>query len=228
MMKPISFVLWFLACLNLSTKAGDNVISIIAGGTAQKPSTAAAFTFTRTSASGTYPALKVFYTIDPSTTAVKNLDYTSSLRNPGSVDFAAVEQSVEVTVTPKDNPNQTGPRYITLDLADKPDYQIGTGSATVDILDDKPAKRAVTINAVIVGGSADPWTTVDASMVDSMTVTGGVQAIGSSTLARTGPNKSPLLTINPDLGFLSGSRIAPITPNVFDVRITSSNEGLSP
>ncbi len=228
-MKPISLVLCFLACLNLSTKAGDNVISI-AGGTAQKPGTAAAFTFTRTSRSGTYPALKVFYTIDPSTTAVKNLDYTSSLRNSGSVDFPAVGQSVEVTVTPKDNPNQTGPRYITVDLVDKPDYQIAEngGSATIDILDDKPAKRAVTINAVIVGGSADPWTSVDASMVDSMTVTGGVQAIGSSTLPRTGPNKNPLLTINPDLGFLSGARIAPITPNVFDVRITSSNEGLSP
>jgi hypothetical protein len=226
-MKPIIFVLWFLASLNLSTKAGDNFISI-EGGTAQKPSTAAAFTFTRTSASGTYPALKVFYTIDPSTTALKNLDYTSSLGNQGSVDFPAGERSVEVTVTPKDNPNQTGPRYITVNLADKPDYKIGTGTATVDILDDKPAKRAVTINAVIVGGSADPWTSVDASMVDSMTVIGGVQAIGSSTLARTGPNKNPLLTINPDLGFLSGARIAHITPNVFDVRITSSNEGLSP
>jgi hypothetical protein len=227
MMKPISFFLWFLACLNLSTKAGDNVISIT-GGTAKKPSTAAAFTFTRTSVSGDYQELIVSYTIDPSTTAVLNLDYTSSLTNSGSVDFQLGEQSVEVTVTPKDNPNQTGPRYITVDLADKPVYQIGTGTATVDILDDKPAKRAVTINAVIVGGSADPWTTVDASMVDSMTVTGGVQAIGSFTLARTGPNPDPLLTINPDLGFLSGTRIAPITPNVFDVRITSSNEGLSP
>jgi hypothetical protein len=92
----------------------------------------------------------------------------------------------------------------------------------------KPPKRSVTINAVVVGGTADPWTTVDASMVDSMTVIGGVAAIGSSTLAPTGPNIGPLLTIVPDPGYLSGIRTPPIIPNVFDVRIISSDESLSP
>src|SRR5262249_15879623 len=91
---------------------------------------------------------------------------------------------------------------------------------------DQPPKHSVAIYAVIVGATANPWTSVDASMVDSMTVIGGVAAIGSLTLLPTGSNNGPLLTIEPDLGYLSGARIPPITPNVFDVRIISSDESL--
>ncbi|MGA8656122.1 MAG: hypothetical protein WB586_08215 [Chthoniobacterales bacterium] len=226
---PLFLFLCFLACLKLSAQTSDNIVSI-EGGSAQRPSTPAAFTFSRTSASGTYQALNVSYAIGASTSAVQNLDYTSAppLISPGSVSFQAGQQNLTVWVNPQWNPYQRGARLITLDLTSTPDYQIANPSATVEILDDKPAKKSVAIYGVIVGGAADPWTSVDASMVDSMTVNGGVAAIGSSTLTRTGPNNSPLLTIIPDPGYLSGTRIPPITPNIFDVRIISSDEGLSP
>jgi hypothetical protein len=221
----LSLFLWLLASLKLSAQTTDNFIAI-AGGTAQKPDTPAAFTFSRTSASGTYPALNVSYSIDPSTTAVQNLDYTAALTNPGVVSFQAGQLSVPVAVTPQWSPYQRGQVYIIVDLTSGPNYQIANPDATVEIQDDKPAKKSVTINGVIVAGAADPWTSVDASMVDSMTVIGGVAAIGPSTLAPTGPNNSPVLMIEPDPGYLSGARIPPITPNVFDVRIISSDESL--
>lgn len=227
---PLFLFLCFLACLKLSAQTSDNIISI-AGGTAQRPSTPAAFTFSRTSVSGTYQALNVSYAIDASTSAVQNLDYTSTppLISPGSVSFQVGQQSLTVWVNPQWNPYQRGARLITLDFTSTPDYQIANPSATVEILDDKPAKKSVTIYGVIVSGAADAWTSVDASMVDSMTVIGGVAAIGSSTtFAPTDPNNPSLLTIQPDPGYLTGARIPPITPNVFDVRIISSDESLSP
>jgi len=213
---------------NADEPMSDNVISV-SGGTAQKVSTPAAFTFTRVSASGVYPQITVPYTVDPSSTAIPNLDYDPPLSN-GSVTFEASQTTAPpIPVMPQENPNQTGARYITLDLTPSTTlaYTLASASATVAILDDKPPKRAVAINALVVGGSSDPWTMVDASLVDAMTVNGGVAGVGTSTLPRTGSNPSPSLTIQPDLGFLSGSKIPPLTPNVFDIRIMTSNESPS-
>ena len=228
---PCLFLLLGLVCsLKLSAQTTDNIISI-AVQLAQKPNTPGGFTFRRTSLSGTYPALNVSYTIDPSTSAVQNVDYTSTppLTSPGSISFQAGQTSVPITITPQWSRYQTGTLSITLDFPSTTDYQIANpNGATVEIQDDKPPKKSVTINAVLVGGAVDPWTTVDASMVDSMTVIGGVAAIGPSALSRTGPNPSPLLTIQPDVTYLTGARLPPITPNVFDVRIISSDESLSP
>jgi len=98
---------------------------------------------------------------------------------------------------------------------------IVTSQKVVGVNLDAPPKP-VAINALVVGGSSDPWKTVDAYLVGTMTVYGGIAAVGTAALSPAVTN--PRLTIQPDLGLLNGSKIPPITPNVFDIRIMTSNE----
>lgn len=91
----------------------------------------------------------------------------------------------------------------------------------------------VGINAVIVSGAPTPWEAVGKGPgVQSVTVTGGIVALGVTALAKPtvgisvgAADKPPdWLKLKPDLRYLNGSLLPPVVPNVIDVRTISYTE----
>jgi hypothetical protein len=80
----------------------------------------------------------------------------------------------------------------------------------------------VAINAVIVSGANSPWGAVQrAPGVRNVTVTGGIIALGKTSLPGEPPPGSPQpawLRVVPDLRLLDGSVIPPVVPNIIDIR----------
>jgi hypothetical protein len=81
----------------------------------------------------------------------------------------------------------------------------------------------VGINAVIVSGAQSPWDAIGkVSGVGTVTVTGGIIALGKTPIQGEPPGggpQPPWLRLVPDLKLLNGSVIPPVVPNVIDVRI---------
>src|SRR5271165_4122312 len=115
-----------------------------------------------------------------------------------------------------------------------------TTTTTDDALDDVPVGapgasglRGVTpaaapvdvgIHAVIVSGAMTPWDAIGkVPGVGTVTVTGGIVALGTTPIRGEPPGGGPQpswLRLVPDLDLLNGSVIPPVVPNVIDVRIT--------
>ena len=104
------------------------------------------------------------------------------------------------------------------DTADNTPGAGGQGGAT------PTAPVDVGINAVIVSGAQSPWDAIGkVPGVGTVTVTGGIVALGTTPLPGEPPGggpQPPWLRLVPDLNLLDGSVIPPIVPNVIDVRIT--------
>ena len=81
----------------------------------------------------------------------------------------------------------------------------------------------VGINAVIVSGAQSPWDAIGkVPGVGTVTVTGGIIALGKTPIPGEPPGggpQPPWLRLVPDLKLLDGSVIPPVVPNVIDVRI---------
>ena len=110
-----------------------------------------------------------------------------------------------------------------------------TDNAAADTADDTPgaggqggatpaAPVDVGINAVIVSGAQSPWDAIGkVPGVGTVTVTGGIVALGTTPLPGEPPGggpQPPWLRLVSDLKLLDGSVIPPVVPNVIDVRIT--------
>ena len=110
-----------------------------------------------------------------------------------------------------------------------------TGNTPGDTADDVPGAGEpcgatpappvdVGIHAVIVSGAMSPWDAIGkVPGVDTVTVTGGIVALGTTPLPgepQGGGPQPPWLRLVPDLKLLNGSVIPPVVPNVIDVRIT--------
>jgi hypothetical protein len=82
----------------------------------------------------------------------------------------------------------------------------------------------VGIHAVIVSGAMTPWDAIGkVPGVGTVTVTGGIVALGTTPIRGEPPGGGPQpswLRLVPDLNLLDGSVIPPVVPNVIDVRIT--------
>ena len=96
-----------------------------------------------------------------------------------------------------------------------------------------PVGVNVGINAVIVSGAPTPWEAIGKGPgVNSVTVMGGIIALGQTALAKppTGiligaaDNASAWLIFRPDMRYLNGSVFPPVVPNVIDIRIISNTE----
>src|SRR5206468_1093202 len=116
---------------------------------AAEPATAGAFRFTRSG--DTSGSLTVNYTVTGTATA--GTDYAAL---PGSVTFAAGAATADVTVTPIDDTEFEGTETVILTITPNATYDITSGSATVNILDNEVAAPAVTVSRV--SDAAEPTT----------------------------------------------------------------------
>jgi hypothetical protein len=78
------------------------------------------------------------------------------------------------------------------------------------------------IRAVIVTAAQSPWDAIQrAPGVGTVTVTGGIIALGNTPLPGEIPGggpEPPWLRLIPDLDLLNGSKIPPVVPNIIDIR----------
>jgi hypothetical protein len=76
---------------------------------------------------------------------------------------------------------------------------------------------------VIVSGAQSPWDAIGkVAGVGTVTVTGGIIALGKTPIPGEPPGGGPQpswLRLVPDLKLLNGSVIPPVVPNVIDIRI---------
>ena len=117
--------------LRLRVKATETVAIAATDSTASEPSTAGAFTVTRTGG-GTASPLTVSYTVSGSATS--GSDYAAL---SGSVTIPAGQSSATISIGPIDDTDMEGAETVILTLVDAAGYSVGTPSTdTVTIADD--------------------------------------------------------------------------------------------
>ncbi|GAB6188178.1 Calx-beta domain-containing protein [Thermopirellula anaerolimosa] len=159
--------------------ADDDVpatVNVAATQNAAEPSQSGYFTFTRDVTSG---SLTVYYTIDSSSTASLNADYTGPSMS-GSVSFAAGEASVTLAVTPVDDTLVETDETVVLRLQSSSmsgsSYTLGSmTSATLLVVDDEPP--AVTLLKLLNDTGTSPYDLI----TTDPTLTGQISSRGNST-----------------------------------------------
>jgi hypothetical protein len=124
----------------------EPTISVIAAGNALRPSTPGYFTFSYSGAAASQ-AITVNFTY--SGTAVKDTDFTGAT----SVIIPANRTSEDVAINPKDT-GDTSSKSVIVTMTNSTTYNIGTGTATIQIDgEDQPSNNKITPGTVSSGSS---------------------------------------------------------------------------
>ena len=117
-------------------------VSIAATTDAEEPAVQGIFTITRTGA--TTAALTVHYAVGAGTATVGS-DYVD-ISGTGTVTIPIGQTTITIPVTPIDDNIVEGTETIIVNLATDPAYQITTGSATMNLLDNEPTVSIAVAN----------------------------------------------------------------------------------
>jgi hypothetical protein len=156
-------------------------------------------TFTITRTGGTTAALNVSYSIG-GTAATDGTDYTPTLT--GTATIAIGQSSVNITVTPVDDPTTEGDETITLTLVAQPSYTLGANTAATVIITDNDAPAG--LPTVTISAS-------DATAAEAGADTGTFNYTVAGT-ATVGTDYTPNLTGTVDIPIGQASAAITITP----------------